>query len=1495
MDYNGLEIAIVGMSLRVPGANNINEFWKNLCEGKNSLTYFSDDELLKKGITQEELSDKEFVKAWGLMKGAKYFDHRFFGYLPEEAKFLDPQTRIFQEAVWEGLEDSGYLPNKTNAVIGLYTGAGENSIWKAHTLGEEQNSSLGSFYINYLNNKDYLAALTAYKLNLNGPVVSTQTACSTSLTSIHLACRGLLTGECDIAVGGGVSINSHPKRGYQYDSSIILSRDGYCRPFDNNASGTIGSEGVGIVILKRLEDAIKDKDNIKAIIKGSAINNDGSRKVGFTAPSVIGQKECISSALQASEVEPSTITFIEAHGTGTILGDPIEIEALQLSYGNLETQSIPIGSLKSNIGHLDAASGVVGLIKSVLAIQKRKLPPSINYNVPNDKIDFKNTSFFVNTELIDLVSKENYPIRAAVSSFGIGGTNAHIILEEAPIFENQFNFEPAQLGNLFLFSAKTESSLKNYLENFKVYLSENKHLALTDMAYSLSVCREEFQFRKAIYSDNTNDLINHIEGTAVDVKFKIAENHNNKPIVFVFPGQGSQYFNMSRDLYMSDVLIKERMDIGFAYLFINTGINYKEILFPKEQGFDINNTKYAQPLIFIVEYALACKMIDIGITPDYLIGHSVGEYTAACISGLMSFETTLALLVKRGDLIASLPGGAMVSAVLSSDESIKFLNKEISLAAVNGPKSVVFSGKVEHIENLEKILNSLDITNTRLKTSHAFHSSMMDEILDEFELEVKALRFDKSNIPFISNLTGVQFSDDDYNSKYWVSHLRNTVKFHDGINYIKSLHNSLVFLEVGPGNALSSILKDSFKKDKDVVITNLLRNFKEVKNDKEFLFEKIGYLWEKGIRFNWNKFYSDGHHKKVDIPTYCFDKNEFKLEVDTSLLFKQKQIKIKKTLEYLFPSWKKIHLEPTESDSNRNCIIFCDSSPLFVRIIKLLESTFDNVIQVNLGAKYVKKDNKTYELNPVNIDDYTMLFTNLKTHILSFDTILYCWPVVFESQGINKSTEIPKKAYNHFMQLHALAKECANFGYLDKVTFYLLTDSLHDVFGDGKNNFAQSTLLGYLKVITQENPSVIGVNLDVSGDKDVVSIANDIYNVVINRPKDTTIAIRDGKIWVRRFEKLNFNREDSNVLKQKGVYLVTGGLGNLGFLLSNFLIDNFDAHIIAVGRTDLAALSEKNSEKEVLLREKLNQLQKKGNITYFSTDISDEEDLILLKSNIENLHGKLDGIIHTAGQVGSSHFVSCEKLKLEDVASHFKPKVDGTYNLLKVFGNEDMDFMWTSSSTASYLGGIGYSAYSSSNIFMEHLMSSNFSQINKKIVVNFDALYFSTLEDLSLKEMEIANVAILSDEILRVFKKSFSYTDVTNIIVSKRDFLDSYNNILSIDRKSEKDENNTSFSETMKLDRQSFFNNYEEAVSDTEKQLITVWKDFFGYSNLGVTDDFYELGGDSLKALSIIKRINKDMNIEILLSDFFEFSDIKSLATHIDLNKKNKFNAKIII
>jgi acyl transferase domain-containing protein/acyl carrier protein len=1485
--YDGLEIAVIGMSGQFPGSKDCRSYWENLMAGKELIKTFTDEELINCGVPESQLRNESYIKCAGAIDidEKNTFDHSFFGYSPEEASLMDPQIRLFHEHCWKALEDAGYSSLIDKQRIGLFAGASRNYNWKMYVYGKSEETRLDPFYLDMISGASFISTLVSYKLNLQGSSFFVDTACSTSMVAISLACKSLLFGESKMALAGGSCIITQKQKGYFYQEGMINSSDGHCRAFDKDASGTVGGEGVGVVVLKKLSEAIKDRDHIYCIIRSASINNDGNRKVGYTAPSVKGQTECIKMSHRLAGVDPRTISYIETHGTGTKLGDPVEVRALNEAFaGSGKEKFCAIGSVKTNIGHLDTAAGVAGFIKTVLSLKYKKIPPSLYYKEPNPEIDFDGGPFYVNTELKEWERKGDFPLRAAVSSFGIGGTNVHAVLEEAP------DSPPVNEGRqykLLTFSAKTEASLLRYMNNVREFLIKEPLVNLADMCYTLQVGRKHFSYRKSLACEDKEELINMLSPDNLQTPSTIAKEKNSS-LVFMFSGAGSQYINMGKDLYEKEPFFREEMDKGFSLLKSLTGENYKEIIYPKQaDNFSINLMLHTQPSIFLFGYSLVRLLMSWGIKPQYMIGHSIGEYIAACISGVFSFEDALLLVVKRGQLMNDMPPGNMLSVPINQAEAHKYVNNKISLAAINGPDQVVLSGDTASIDELIKTFEQTGISYIKLYASQAGHSHMIDDIADEYRKTLETIRRNAPGTPFVSNLTGEIMSADQATSvNYWVRHMRETVQFSGGIKTLLAQKNDLTFVEVGGGHSLTTLVRQhQTKKNKPVAINLIKHPTKEFEDDVKYLTERIGQLWSHGVSIDWMAYYNNEKRQRISLPAYSFELTRYPTEVDP---FENSDRAVpsanpsgnQELKDWIYyPVWKSAMPISSGKKTNTKSYIFFSTDDAFAEGIKSgLRKGKNELVELLMGEQYKKLSRYKYIIDPAIPDHYKKLFNEIRNDQIDITDIVYSWGMTIDSSKLelNKENKEMNLVYFGIVEITRSLLQDAD---LNKKRITVITNSLHCVTGNEVVSYGQSLMLGLMNTLPQEY-SISCCNIDINLQEKNPGLAEKLAQEINNRGNERIIALRHDKRWILDYQRhAGAIRDHENRIKQRGTYLITGGLGNVGFILAKHLIQNYDANVVLTGRRRIKEDADTNEEtgKGSARLDYLKSIGK--NVTYLNTDVSDFE---IFKSTTEIINkniGRIDGIIHTAGNIDLDHFELIEDITPQNAFAIFAPKVKGVVNIYKLFKDADPDFVWITSSLATVLAGLNYASYSSANLYMDHFVSSISKELPNWKCIGLGEMLFT--EDEIKRENDWSRKALRPLEITELFEWSLSVEHCPVILETAVDLHSRIKKAYHTKRENYLDFN-ASDQVATKSERPDLSNAYVAPETETEIKLAKMIEDFFGIVNIGMEDNFFELGGDSLKAMVLLRRIKKEFNINIPLKDFFGSRNLKLIAGEID-------------
>ncbi|MBW4506985.1 MAG: acyltransferase domain-containing protein [Scytonematopsis contorta HA4267-MV1] len=1479
------EIAIIGMVGRFPGAASVDEFWQNLTNGVESISHFTDEELLHAGVEPDLLNHPNYVKSASILKNIELFDAAFFGFTPREAEITDPQHRLFLESAWSALENAGYDSESYSGQIGIFAGVSTSSYFFTNLYPNRELIESGN-NLNILigNDKDNLTTQTSYKLNLTGPSVNIQTYCSTSLVAVHLACQSLLNGESDIVLAGGVSIAQvQQKSGYEYQEGGIYSPDGHCRTFDANARGTVFGDGVGIVVLKRLADALADGDCIHAVIKSSAINNDGSLKVGYTAPSVNGQREVILEALALAGVESDTITYIEAHGTGTSLGDPIEIAALTQAFLRSSNAKgwCAIGSVKTNIGHLDTASGVTGLIKTVQALKHQQIPPSLHFQQPNPQIDFANSPFYVNTKLSEWKPK-GIPRRAGVSSFGIGGTNAHVIVEEAPTVQSSSPLRPYQL---LLLSAKTETALETATANLASHLQQNPNLNLADVAHTLQVGRRRFEHRRMLVCHDLEDAVGALTSLAPQQVFSRYQKPGLCPVVLMFSGQGSQYVNMARSLYEVEPTFRSQVDICCEILKPHLGFDIRDILYPSEQKIEeaslqLQQTAITQPALFVIEYALGKLWMEWGVNPVAMIGHSIGEYVAATIAGVFSLEEALAVVVARGKLMQELPSGTMLAVSLSETEVQTFLNDKISLATTNGDSSCVVSGETDAILKLENKLISQGVNCRHLHTSHAFHSHMMQPILSEFTLIVKKIKLKAPQIPFISNVTGTWIKENEAtNPNYWSQHLRQTVRFSSGISKLLKEYEG-VFLEIGPGRTLSTLARQHLQTDTNHLVVTSLRHPKEQQSDIAFLLNTLGQLWMAGVKINWSGFYADEKRHRLPLPTYPFERQRYWIDAKTSpsslsnsALSSSEKLDEKQDITNWFyiPSWKR-SLLPNITSSNvksphERWLLFIDDYGVGIKLINKLQQENKDVVVVQSGEKFTKLNDNIYCINPQNIHDYGTLIKELMAFNGIPQNIAYLWT-------LNANN------YIDFNNLLFITQTLSKQKNTENLKIWVISNNIQQVNGLEVLEPQKSTVLGLCQVIPQEYPDITCRNIDVilpeanSWQED--KLINQIFGELSTSSSDLFVAYRNNYRWIKTFEPLpvESTNQEKLPLKKKGVYLFPGGLDNLGVTLAEDFVKNLQAKLIFLEDSTFPEKEEYSQYLETTsLGDELSNKIKKllalldlgAEVLLVRTDMTKPEQIY--QQIAPEIVGKIDGVIYSTGITRQSLFSSISEISETDLQELFEFEYQKLILLEQVLREINLDFCVILSSLSSILGGFGLSLYSGVNQLIDTFTQQhNQTYSFPWYVINWDKLQ---LDEKNQEHTDYQNskekLAITQAESIEAFKRILSLSEATQVLVSTVNLTTRSERAFKFSNPDTEypQQNNSS----LRYSRPKLSNSYVAPTNELEKQITEMWQEVLGIAEIGIYDNFYDLGGDSLIATQLISRLRAKFPVDLPLRD----------------------------
>jgi phthiocerol/phenolphthiocerol synthesis type-I polyketide synthase E len=1500
----GSEIAVIGIACRFPKARDVDEYWRCLRDGQEAITFLTDEELESSLVDPANPNDSAYVKAASILEDVELFDAAFFGFTPREAELMDPQHRLFLECSWHALEHAGYDPERYKGSIGVYAGARTNTYLFNLFTNRSSLSSINAFEIGLGNDLAFLPTRVSYKLNLRGPSYAVHTACSTSLVAVHLACQSLLIDECQIALAGGVAINVPQKTGYIYTPGSIVSPDGHCRAFDSNAQGTLFGSGVGIVVLKRLEEALADGDHIHAVIRGSATNNDGSEKASFTAPSVYGQAEVISEAIANAGIDPYTIAYVETHGTGTALGDPIEIRGLTKAFrANGKSGGFcAIGSVKSNLGHLDAAAGIASFIKTTLALEHKMIPPSLHFEEPNPNIDFQNTPFYVNKELREW-KKGSSPRRAGVSAFGVGGTNAHVIVEEASPLPASSESRP---WKLLLLSARTPTALDTVTANLVDYLKANSNVNLADVAYTLQVGRKPFGYRRIAACKDVEHGISILGNLNRTQVFDNFQETTGRPVAFMFPGGGAQYVNMGIGLYEQEEVFAKHLDECAEILKPLLGYDIKEFLFASperatEMTEIMKQTSIALPALFTVEYALARLWMHWGIRPESLIGHSLGEYVAACLSGVFSLEDALSIVVLRGKLFEQLPRGSMLSVTLSEKEAVSLLSNRLSIAAVNGPSQCVISGPSGLIDEMADRLSQTGIEFHRLHIDVAAHSEMVEPILETFTSFIAKLKLSAPTIPFVSNVTGTWITDEEATDpNYWGRHLRKTVRFAAGIGELMK-DQSRVFLEVGPGQTLSTLVKLQKEKPSTQAAISSIRHPLEPQADQAFLLSALGKLWLSGVDVNWLKFQEDERRHRLPLPTYPFERQRFWVEPKEPANDADYKFMRGKSADvsnwFHVPTWKRtIPRRQTRLAKDRGCwLMFDDNSNLCTELLYKLQQQDQEVIRVKVSEKFGKTGPGAYTINPRRPEDYNALIAELLREGKTPGQILHFWSITSgkAESGLDYFRQMQEAGYYSLLLLaQAIAEQNVN----EPVNLWIVTNNLHEVeSGDGSNP-EKATILGPCKVIPQEYQNIscccIDATLPESGSAQESRLVDQLVGEFSARSNDMIIALRAARRWVQIFEpaKLSGSEEPIRPLREQGVYLITGGLGSVGLLLGEYLAKTAKARLVLLGRTPLPERSRwedwlathKEDDETSLKIRKIKAMEEHGaTVLAVSADVTNESQMRSVIERVYEQWGQLNGVIHAAGITsGSSVFNPIASIGVQESESQFQPKAYGLYILEQVLKDRDLDFCVMTSSNSSVLGGMGFVAYSAANAFMDAFASDSrrASQL-PWISSSWDPWPEETKKYTGV-QTSMDQYMMTPEESVEAFRRIICLAPEGHTVVATGDMQPRLDLWIRREYPGGSQMSNQGNSAATHA-RPSVQSIYVAPSNETEQAIADIWQSLLGIQQVGIHDNFFELGGHSLLATRLVTQLRSTFSVDLPLQKFFQSPTVAGLGEAI--------------
>ncbi|MCX7559223.1 beta-ketoacyl synthase N-terminal-like domain-containing protein [Sulfitobacter sp. F26204] len=1358
----GEDIAIVGLSVNVPGAAGVDAYWANLRDGVESIRRLSEEELLDRGENPEAIARKNYVPAAATLEGFDTFDADFFGFSPKDAAILDPQHRKFLEVAWEAMEQAGHPPETLTGPVGVYAGCGMGSYFYFNICSNpELVDDVGMFLLRHTgNDKDFLSTRVSHVFDLKGPSINLQTACSTSLVAIHYACQALRAGEVDMALAGGVTIELPHGRGYEFKENEILSPDGHCHAFDHRAQGTVFGSGAGAVALRRLSDAIADGDHIWAVIKGSAVNNDGAAKAGYLAPSVDGQTAAIAAALDAAGVAAQSIGMIECHGTGTYLGDPIEVAALTEAF-RAETDAVDfcrIGSVKTNIGHLDTAAGVAGFAKATLALHHKQIPPSLGYEAPNPSIPFEGSPFRVNDRLSEWVSNDT-PRRAAVNALGVGGTNAHTILQEAP--ERRPSDESDWPFQALVVSGASTAALDANTKALAAHLRAHPEQPLADVAFTLKNGRRAFDKRRVVVAETHEEAADLLEAADTRRVFTHESLGENPEVVFMFPGGGAQYAGMARDLYETEPEFAEWMDRGLDHLSPQLDYDIRALWLPDAEMAEeaikaLKKPSVQLPLIAIVEYALAKLWMSWGVQPAALVGHSMGENVAACLAGVMTFENLIDLVLLRGRLFDEVPAGGMLSISAPLGTIKPLLGDDLDIASINAPELIAVSGPQGALEKMQERLDTAEIDYQRIAIDIAAHSRMLEPILARYRAFLGTLDLRPPQLPFVSNRSGDMITDEQATSPdYWVGQLRNTVNFADCISTL-SAPRKRVYLEVGPGKALSALAQMSAEVAPAQVLSSLRHPDQAIADDAYFI-AVVGRLWACGVNADWSQIWGEARRNRVVLPTYRFQRAKYFIEPGQAA--KAPAIPRLKRSEDMtewgsIPAWRPrfadcdLDVSTDLADTPLTWLMFADNMGCGAPVVQRLQDAGHTVITVRAGDAFGQVDDTTYTLAAEQgRQGYEQLVAHLQKRDCMPDRIGHFWLADDHLPPRAGSSAFDRHMEQGFWSLTWLAQSLSEAGLEKPVHLSVFTSGSALVRNENVPHPEKALIAGPVGVFAREMPGVTCAQIDLEPQETPVAprkglfatpalagklndgLVDQLLEDLLAAPANIVAAYRGEKRFEQGYRPISLVPNEVPVFRDNGIYLITGGFGGIGQTLAADILRHHKAHVVLLSRDALpdrkaweGYLKTRGTTDRVARRMhavmRLEEMARDqgGTVEVASADVANLAQMRRVIGGLVERHGPLTGVIHAAGTLEDAPLLAKTDAQIEAVLS---PKVQGLRVIDQLLPDGTLELMVLFSSTSTATRSAGQSDYVAANAWLNAFAVSRTEGKTKVVAINW--------------------------------------------------------------------------------------------------------------------------------------------------------------------------------
>ncbi|WP_208613348.1 type I polyketide synthase [Amycolatopsis tolypomycina] len=1471
-------IAIVGMAGRFPGAGTIDEFWRNLCDGVESITFFTPDELIAAGVDPAQVRDPAYVPARPVLDDVTGFDAGFFGLSPRMAALTDPQQRLFLEVCWEALEQAGYAKPGERGRVGVFGGC-NLSTYLLGIAGQFTSDADASIYELVMgNDKDALTTTVSYLFDLRGPSMAVQTFCSTSLVAVHTAMRSLRAGDCEMALAGGVSVRVPDRIGHLHSPGGQESPDGHVRTFDAQAHGSMFGDGATVVVLKKLGAALRDGDHIWSVIRGSAMNNDGALKVGYTAPSVGGQSRVIADAMADARVAAEDVGYVEAHGTATELGDPIEVAALTRAFGDTaEKQYCALGSVKPNVGHLDRAAGTAGLIKASLVVREGLIPPTLHYTAPNPEIDFAHSPFRVAAELAPWHTDVGRPRIAGLNSLGMGGTNVHVVVEQPPDRPATIPGDPdtERRYQVLPVSARTADAADAAARRLGEHLAGTPDARLADVAFTLQEGRKTFEHRRAVVASDVDSAVAALAAPATRV-----EPVQDRPVAFLFAGVGEQYPGLVGELYRREPVFRAHLDdcLGHVDGDLVTGERGggPSLAALLGRGGDadpraeqLQRTELAQPLMFAVDYALARTLMDWGLRPAAMLGYSLGEYVAACLAGVLSLDDALALVAKRAELIAALPGGAMAAVPLPVTElETRFDLAGLDIAAVNGPDLVVVAGETTAVERLAQDLRNEDVPCRPLRTSHAFHSRMLAPAAAELTAWITAnITLSAPELPYLSNVTGGQATAELVTDPaYWARHMCETVRFADAATELLA-DEHLAVVEIGPGPSLGALLRGLSPASRWPLITATLPAADDPRPADEVLTDGLARLWLLGAGLDWSAYHGRGTATpvyrgtapgRVPLPTYPFQRQRYWIEAKPATGTARVETPADGPLEEFdripllpeeqwisLPTWRQTSAAPA-TPRPASWLVFARPGRA-EDVLDGIRRTGDPVTVVRPGAGYRPGPDAT--VRPGDVDDLLALLRDLKRGGTRLDRVVHLWNLDDDSLLLGLHT------------LVALARAAGELG-LGGWTLDLAATGTQRVLHDGELRPDAATLTGPNLVIPMEYPGVQTRLIDVDAAAGAAAVVAELHRPAPGR----TVALRGSRRWLPGYEVLAPHpiEQAAGVLRDQGVYLITGGLGGIGLAMAGRLARDSHAKLVLFGRRGLpprerwAGIADGTDEVPGTIRDRVARVQEiealGGEVVVVEGDVAEEADVRRAVAVAVERFGGLHGILHTAGVPGTGLMQFKEPGDADQVLA---PKLPGSRALSAATEGLDLDFLALFSSITSVTGGgPGQVDYCAGNAWLDAYAAHHGG---RTVSISWGEWTWNAWDEgLSGYEEDIqtyfrehrAKFGIDFEQGWRTLLRALASGE-PHVVVSTQD-LPAVTNVaarFSVDAVTSAAHGGSTAD---RHPRPDLVTPFQEPEGDAERAVAEAWCDALRLDRVGAADNFFELGGTSLLGISLL-------------------------------------------